>query len=187
MVLAIKPKLPVELFCTTYRHFLSQTTVKKCIVESSDPRLLYNMPSILSLSKEKVSSLYTMKALKHIVVYFLILNIIGSSLMVPLIYLDFELRRDYIAEVLCINRDEPITVCGGKCYLDLRLEQAAEQREQESQSNSRPVEIYFFNEERTTHKFSYVPGSEASPFLSYVAPGTPRTFAGDIFRPPQHG
>lgn len=126
-----------------------------------------------------------MKVFKHLTIYLLILTIMGSSLMVPLIYLDFELRRDYIAKVLCINRDEPITVCGGKCYLDLRLEQATEQQEQESRANNRPLEIYFFNEERPLHQFCYSPGTEGSPLLSYVSPGTPRTFTGDIFRPPQ--
>jgi hypothetical protein len=39
----------------------------------------------------------------------------------------FEINHDYIARVLCVNRDkynpeEPeITLCGGQCYLDKKL------------------------------------------------------------------
>lgn len=34
----------------------------------------------------------------------------------------FQFNRDYIAEVLCINRDKPITLCQGQCFLDARLD-----------------------------------------------------------------
>lgn len=33
----------------------------------------------------------------------------------------FQLNRDYIAEVLCINKEEPIAMCYGKCFLDKNL------------------------------------------------------------------
>ena len=36
----------------------------------------------------------------------------------------FELNRDYIAEILCINKEEPITMCYGQCFLDKNLDLA---------------------------------------------------------------
>ena len=60
--------------------------------------------------------------------------------MIPLVYLDFEIRRDYIAEVLCVKKDEPITVCGGQCFLNNQLEQARQQQES--------------NDEKTTHRYT---------------------------------
>lgn len=33
----------------------------------------------------------------------------------------FEANRDYIAEVLCINKEKPITMCYGRCFLDRNL------------------------------------------------------------------
>lgn len=36
----------------------------------------------------------------------------------------FQLNRDYIAEVLCINRDKPITLCNGQCFLEKNLDLA---------------------------------------------------------------
>lgn len=50
----------------------------------------------------------------------------------PMIYLDFELRRDYIASTLCENRLKPKLQCNGKCYLAKRI--AAAQKEQEKQT-----------------------------------------------------
>jgi hypothetical protein len=34
----------------------------------------------------------------------------------------FQLNRQYIAEVLCINKEKPITMCYGRCFLDKNLE-----------------------------------------------------------------
>ena len=33
----------------------------------------------------------------------------------------FEANRDYIAEVLCVNKEKPMTMCHGKCFLDRNL------------------------------------------------------------------
>lgn len=33
----------------------------------------------------------------------------------------FEANRDYIAEVLCINKEQKITTCYGQCFLDRNL------------------------------------------------------------------
>jgi hypothetical protein len=36
----------------------------------------------------------------------------------------FQLNREYIAEVLCINKAEPITMCYGQCFLKKNLDLA---------------------------------------------------------------
>lgn len=36
----------------------------------------------------------------------------------------FQLNRDYIAEVLCINKEKPMTMCNGQCFLDKNLDVA---------------------------------------------------------------
>jgi len=33
----------------------------------------------------------------------------------------FEANRDYIAEVLCVNKKKPMTMCYGQCFLDRNL------------------------------------------------------------------
>lgn len=41
------------------------------------------------------------------------------TFMTPLLVLDYEIRKDYIAEYLCVNKDRvnTVTVCAGKCYV----------------------------------------------------------------------
>ena len=34
----------------------------------------------------------------------------------------FHLNKDYIAEVLCINKEKPITMCYGQCFVDKKLD-----------------------------------------------------------------
>ncbi|MEM6522273.1 MAG: hypothetical protein AAGF85_10605 [Bacteroidota bacterium] len=56
-------------------------------------------------------------------IFFIILY--GFGLLRPLAPLiDFELNKGYIQDFLCINRDKPVTVCGGKCYLTKQLKKA---------------------------------------------------------------
>lgn len=52
-----------------------------------------------------------------------------STLLLPLIYLDYEIRKDYIAEFLCVERDKPITVCYGSCVLSKNLQTAQDTKE----------------------------------------------------------
>ncbi len=73
-----------------------------------------------------------------------VFNTLASSLMVPLVYLDYNMRKEYIAEVLCINKEEPITVCGGKCYLDNQLNILEEQTQQEALPSKLTVNLSFY-------------------------------------------
>nr|WP_295926130.1 hypothetical protein [uncultured Dyadobacter sp.] len=41
--------------------------------------------------------------------------------VIPLLYLDFEIRREYIVANLCENRARPQMHCDGKCYLAKRI------------------------------------------------------------------
>ncbi|MBV6643802.1 MAG: hypothetical protein KI790_00045 [Cyclobacteriaceae bacterium] len=127
-----------------------------------------------------------MRPLQNIFIIVLALSTIANTLMVPLIYLDFNMRKDYISEVLCINRDNPITVCGGKCYLNIQLEKANRSSEkQESKSIERQLEISFFSQELQTVSFSQIAGPLDQSYLFAFDSGGSRSFYGEIFRPPQ--
>ena len=49
-----------------------------------------------------------------------------KTLLVPVVYLDFELRKDYIIKNLCENRFKPQLKCNGSCYLAKKLHKIAE-------------------------------------------------------------
>lgn len=44
----------------------------------------------------------------------------------------FDLNREYIAEVLCINKEKPVTICHGQCFLDKNLGLADESTDEDA-------------------------------------------------------
>jgi hypothetical protein len=53
-------------------------------------------------------------------------------IIMPLIYLDYEMNRDYIIKNFCVNKDDTITICYGKCYLTKRILAASGDDEQKA-------------------------------------------------------
>jgi hypothetical protein len=63
----------------------------------------------------------------------------GSKLI---IYADFYLNLDYIAENLCENKDEPELQCNGKCQLMKSLKQEEEKQPEEDKNTPKKVVEY---------------------------------------------
>lgn len=63
---------------------------------------------------------------KRYIALFLLVLVSIKTLLVPFVYLDFELRKDYIVQQLCENRFKPELHCDGKCYLAKQLHKVAE-------------------------------------------------------------
>lgn len=55
-------------------------------------------------------------------------------LVVPVVYLDYELRKDYIVATFCENKSRPQLHCDGKCYLAKRVAQAAKQEQRQAEN-----------------------------------------------------
>ncbi|PWJ57659.1 hypothetical protein CLV98_106131 [Dyadobacter jejuensis] len=53
--------------------------------------------------------------------------------VIPLLYLDYEIRRDYIVANLCENRNRPELNCNGKCYLAKKIKSIREQERKEAE------------------------------------------------------
>lgn len=53
-------------------------------------------------------------------------------MIVPVLFLDFELRKDFIVKNYCINKNRPEMHCDGKCYLAKRIRSAQEQDEKQA-------------------------------------------------------
>lgn len=61
------------------------------------------------------------------------------------IFVQFKANQDFIAKVLCINKDEPLSECNGKCYLSKQL-QKVDQNQGDSndfQPNKKTPEVRF--------------------------------------------
>jgi hypothetical protein len=56
-------------------------------------------------------------------------------------YLSYKLNYNYIAKVLCENKDKPQMNCKGKCHLNKELKKAAEEESQKNKSQLKGIEI----------------------------------------------
>ena len=82
---------------------------------------------------------------------FLLLLTSVRILVVPVVYLDFELNKEYIIQNLCENRFKPDLNCNGKCYLVKQLHKVAEDKatkeaERQEQSFKKLLEETFNHE-----------------------------------------
>ncbi|MFN8349745.1 MAG: hypothetical protein U0X91_32395 [Spirosomataceae bacterium] len=87
-------------------------------------------------------------AYKRHIALFLLLLVSFKSLIVPFVYLDFELRKEYIIHNLCKNRFKPQLHCDGKCYLAKQLQKVAEEHarndaQKQSDSAKRVIQEVF--------------------------------------------
>ena len=95
----------------------------------------------------------------------------------------FYAQRDYIIDYLCENRFEPMTMCGGVCYLDKQLEE--NEKEEQKTANFNEKEVQFFCTEIgiiNTYPSYSVP--QKHPFFSYTK-AILRDFSHSIFHPPK--
>ncbi len=126
-----------------------------------------------------------MKRLKQIISVVLVAAILSSYFTVPLIYLDFGIRKDYITNVLCINQDQPALQCNGKCYLSERLNKAKDQREKQTQDilNEVVIELFFQSEFQDSTGHPPIKREEIQRIVSVF--GTMPGVLDDVFHPPQ--
>ncbi|MDI9880831.1 hypothetical protein [Flectobacillus longus] len=114
---------------------------------------------------------------------FLFIILTFRMLSFLLVYLDYNLRKDYIAKNLCQNRNRPSMHCNGKCYLSKQLAKAAEQKEAQQKYASQSVDLYC----------STMPQITASMFNTYfyivskyffIGNGYLQNFYSKVFKPP---
>lgn len=68
--------------------------------------------------------------MKRVIVPILILLLLAQTFSQWLIVLDYQINKDYIARVLCENKNRPKLKCNGKCQMMKKL--AEEEKQQQS-------------------------------------------------------
>jgi len=102
------------------------------------------------------------------------------------ILIDFKINQDFIAEVLCINKEKPMSTCNGKCYLSEKLQEAEEQEEKQAPTSKKErLEVIYYY---TKSSFDFLLNTDC--FISKVYPACvdefyTSSFIDDIFRPPK--
>lgn len=101
------------------------------------------------------------------------------------ILIDFKLNQEFIAEMLCINREKPASTCNGNCYLSEQLAKTSEQDEDQApnpQKNRQELVIYCIYDTHTGDPYPAVSASTC--YSSYGIDYDSNTFLSGIFRPP---
>ena len=112
----------------------------------------------------------------------LVCTILSANFSRFFVYAGFELNRNYIATVLCENRDKPVMQCKGKCYLSKKLKQEAEkEKKQERQSKQTQLQEAFLMERVVVHFPPVIIPQTLSIELPFVLP----QHAAIIFHPPR--
>lgn len=56
-----------------------------------------------------------------------------KAMVVPALFVNYELRKDFIIKNYCVNKDRPELHCDGQCYLAKQLKAAEEKDQKEGQ------------------------------------------------------
>lgn len=107
--------------------------------------------------------------------------------VIPLLYLDFEMRREYIVNNLCENKNRPQMHCDGKCYLAKRIASLKEQEKRQAEKSymSRLIDqVMDYRSDFSIKKQPIV--VELLPRATFLVTSffTPRVSVDDIFHPP---
>lgn len=115
---------------------------------------------------------------------FIILTFMGLLLQTfskGLVLAEFMLNKEYIATVLCINRDKPKLHCDGQCVLMKRM---AKETKQEQQGNA-VKDKYEVVISEVVPQFSITPALSAEVLYSVYAPALPADPLHAVFHPPR--
>jgi len=110
-----------------------------------------------------------------------------SPLLVKVgIMADFKVHQDFIAKVLCINKDKPMSNCNGKCILAQKLKKAEEpQKKQLPAILKERLEInLFLTDILKVHNGSYFKvENNLNPFKNLHLFNS--NYSTDVFHPPK--
>ncbi len=82
--------------------------------------------------------------LKQMLCVILVAVVLLQSLGKTIVLANYEINKEYISKVLCVNKSKPKMHCNGKCHLKKELKKA-EKREQSSSATIEKMEIQLFS------------------------------------------
>ena len=113
--------------------------------------------------------------------YILLLGFILQSCSKQLIYTDYLVNKDFIANVLCVNKNAPGKQCEGKCHLKKQLDQDTKQQEGNSPKSKIAAEVVFLSPESIMLEITAI--QIAKPYFYYQS-RTTNSHTNSVFQPP---
>jgi hypothetical protein len=122
--------------------------------------------------------------MKRLFPIFFLLIYVSVLLRPAYIWLDYSMHKDYIARVLCENKNKPALHCNGKCQLMKRLKKTAEEN---PLSHAPLISFEVFMPHFSQDLLMLQPnqnGIEVRIIAHYLLPGS-SSHLRSVFRPPQ--
>lgn len=138
---------------------------------------------LLCRSKEKCTIFVSgLKRLFSIAMIFVLMTGTISRLG---IWINFKINQDFIAEVLCINKEEPITMCYGSCYLTDQLQEQEEKEKQQAPTTQKERSETLFQPHSNDATIAATLFDEGTTQLQKNSHLIPSDYIQQLFRPPQ--
>lgn len=97
------------------------------------------------------------KVFNHIVCFVLVSVFLLQSLGKTIVVADYQINKEYIAKVLCVNKSKPKMHCNGKCHLKKELNKADKKEKSPANPLNEKNEIQLFSQSNlTTDVFNFV-------------------------------
>lgn len=100
--------------------------------------------------------------------------------------IDFKAREEFIAEVLCINKDQPITLCKGQCYLTRQLQKTEDKQDKQAAGSKNEKQELLYCSSCIPFDFLNRPHALSPLFPSFKELAYHTSCINTVFRPPQY-
>lgn len=90
------------------------------------------------------------KVFNHIVCFVLVSVFLLQSLSKTIVVADYQINKEYIAKVLCVNKSKPKMHCNGKCHLKKELNKAEKKERSPANPLNEKNEIQLFSQSNST-------------------------------------
>ena len=114
----------------------------------------------------------------------LLISLLSANLSNVLVFAGFKMNQAYIAKTLCENRDKPVVMCGGTCYLKKKLKQAEENEQKQERQASQKVQVQEALISDKTFQFKRFSLASIA-FHVPLCTGSPSSTLTYIFHPPK--
>ncbi|WP_126246120.1 hypothetical protein [Chitinophaga rhizosphaerae] len=120
---------------------------------------------------------------RYIAVFYAQALLLVKTMALPIMCLEYQLNKAFIAANLCENRDKPIMQCGGKCHLSKQIERSGETPDPQSSKTGIKSISFDIYQPVAVLQLDDVDGSSLS-HRSFQDNRSAAGFAHGIFHPP---
>lgn len=125
------------------------------------------------------------KVFNQIVCFVLVSVFLLQSLSKTIVVADYQINKEYIAKVLCVNKSKPKMHCNGKCHLKKELKKAEKKERSPANPLNEKNEIQLFSQSTSTIDLFSSVILTTNTLLSDYAFHVSDTHLDSVFHPPQ--